>query len=57
MADSLEDVLRGLREQQHRAAEDGDAQQAALLHLLIVIEELVETVGELHERVTRLERR
>ena len=54
---SMADALRELRRQRAEATEHGEPDRAALLHLLIVIEELSETVGDLHERVTRLERR
>jgi hypothetical protein len=53
----MNDVVRELRRQQALATEAGAPERAALLHLLVVIEELGDTVGELHERVTRLERR
>lgn len=49
--------MRELRRQQKLANDEGATDRAALLHLLIVIEELSETVGQLHERVDRLERR
>ena len=54
---SVEQTMQELRRQQKQAADEGAADRAALLHLLIVIEELSETVGVLHERVDRLERR
>ena len=53
----MNDAVRELRRQQALANEAGAPERAALLHLLVVIEELSDTVGELHERVTRLERR
>jgi len=54
---SMADALAELRRCRDDAASHGEPDRAALLHLLIVIEQLSETVGELHERVTRLERR
>ena len=57
MTASIEEALGELRRQRDAAAADGHPDRAALIHLLIVIEQLSETVGELHERVTRLERR
>ena len=54
---SVEEALRELRRERDAAVADGHPDRAALMHLLIVIEQLSETVGELHERVTRLERR
>ena len=54
---AINDALRELRKERHRAMRDGAPDRAALLHLLIIVEELSATVGELHERVTRLERR
>jgi hypothetical protein len=54
---SVEQTMKELRRQQKLAADEGATDRAALLHLLIVIEELSETVGKLHERVDRLERR
>jgi hypothetical protein len=54
---SVEEALRELRLQRDAAASDGHPDRAALIHLLIVIEQLSETVGDLHGRVTRLERR
>ena len=54
---TVEQTLRELRRQRKLAADQGASERAALLQLLIVIEELSETVGELHERVDRLERR
>lgn len=53
----MEQALRNLRRQRDLANEHGEPDRAALLHLLIVIEELTESVGDLHERVVRLERR
>lgn len=57
MGPSMEEALDALRVHRDCAMEHGDPQRAALLHLLIVIEELAETVGDLHERVSRLEHR
>ena len=54
---SIEDALRELRRQRRLATEHGEPERAALLHLLIVIERLSENVGDLEERVRRLERR
>lgn len=54
---SVEEALRELRRQRRLATEHGEPDRAALLHLLIVIEELTENVGDLEERVRRLERR
>jgi len=54
---SMHDALRELRRQRDAATEQGAPDRAALLHLLIVVEQLAETVGDLHERVARLERR
>ena len=56
-AATMADALGELRRQRDAASQHGEADRAALLHLLIVIEQLSETVGDLHERVTRLERR
>ena len=56
-AATMSEALNELRRQRDAATEHGESDRAALLHLLIVIEQLSETVGELHERVTRLERR
>jgi hypothetical protein len=56
-ATTMHEALAELRRRRDEATDHGEPDRAALLHLLIVIEELSETVGELHERVTRLERR
>jgi hypothetical protein len=54
---SMEEAVRGLRHQQRVAAEHGEPERAALIHLLIVVEELSESICDLHERVSRIERR
>lgn len=53
---SIEQALAGLRRARDEATAAGETDKAVLLHLVVIIEELSETVGDLHERVTRLER-
>jgi hypothetical protein len=53
---SMEATLRELRKQRRVATDHGQTERAALLQFLIVVEELSESVGELHERIARLER-
>ena len=52
-----EDALDDLRRAQAEAAAAGDTDKAVLLNLVVVVEELSETVGALTERVARIERR
>jgi hypothetical protein len=54
---SVETALAELRRARDEAQAVGATDRAVLLHLVVIIEELSETVGELHERVTRIERR
>ena len=52
----MHDALADLRRARDQATEEGATDRAVLLHIVVILEELSETVGELHERVTRLER-
>lgn len=54
---TIESALADLRRARAEATAAGETDKAVLLHLVVVIEELSETVDTLHERVTRLERR
>ena len=52
----MEQALAALRAARDEATAAGETDKAVLLHLVVIIEELSETVGDLHVRVTRLER-